>query len=230
MILDWLMKARATVKHPVPRVLLMSIVIYLVVLSVVGVFSDAGFSREVEICRIWIHVHAGAGALIATLFSDYLLSRRQRAIVNKVLPAEFRVTNINDGSGLLCTKEIGGRQTEEGWWTFTASPRGHAVYGPYLRQPLFAGRYVATFRIKVDKLKPLDPKVLKLDVASNVGRKEVVSRTITARDFEEADRFKEFRLPFDVATYEPDVETRVFSFGGGETVTLDHIRLEQERA
>ena len=143
---------------------------------------------------------------------------------------KWRVTNENDGKGLLFRADIlSGRKVGEAW-QFKTTKQDWAIYGPYLRQLLHKGKYRATFRIKVDDIKGEDHPLFQIDIASNCkyrGDKRLAGRTVTCSDFTEADEYQEFILDFYVVSNERELELRIFSEGTGETVTLDYIRLSR---
>ncbi len=141
---------------------------------------------------------------------------------------KFRVSSTNDGKGLLFRSDIStGKKVGEAW-QFKADKFDWAVYGPYLRSPLRSGKYRGTFRIKVDDVSGDNRPIIEIDVASRckeVGDKKLSARTLSTRDFKNADEYQDFPLDFFIISDENDLELRVFTKGSGHTVTLDYIQL-----
>lgn len=96
--------------------------------------------------------------------------------------------------------------------------------GPYITLP--KGSYVVRFRLKTDNKKA--GEVVMIDVASDMGKKIYISRSLSGKDFTKPGEWNEFSLSFDITDGSADsVEFRAFYLGGA-TVSLQYVVLEPD--
>ena len=149
-----------------------------------------------------------AGTCVVFLLVERLSKRLQETIARRdelTLPTKFRVTDIEDGKGLLLGREFKEGEWDGEAWRFVASKRGHVIYGPYLRRPLPEGTYVAAFRLKIADPKTGDRPIVKLDVVCAVPKpahKTLGKTDVTASQFRAADKYEEIPVGFPVSGYE----------------------------
>lgn len=145
---------------------------------------------------------------------------------------EYLVTNRKDGTGLRFGPDLADGEFVDGRaWRFVTDRRGWAVFGPNRPRPLTPGNYRAVFHMKVQDIRPGNPPVVFIDVAAALaegvpGQKTLGLRALTSFDFKEPDVYQDFAVLFNVVSIETQLEFRVFSLGGVDTVTLDSVRLE----
>jgi hypothetical protein len=141
---------------------------------------------------------------------------------------KYKVTRVNDGKGLLTGDDSATVKLIDGKLQFTANFEDYAVYGPYLRKPLRAGKYRIIYRLKVNQLPTENRPILDIDVGARTkgwGDKRLIGRSLTTADFAKADEFQEFPLDFHIGSDEHSVEFRVFSKGNGDLITFDNVEL-----
>jgi len=103
---------------------------------------------------------------------------------------------------------------------------GHMAFGPYRTFP--SGKYVAIFRLKVDKSS--GESVAILDVCADKGEKILAEQELVADDFAQENVYQDFSLLFTVEGPTP-VEFRVY-YTGKTTVWVDYVYVTfaEERA
>ncbi len=162
-------------------------------------------------------------------------------IYNLYLPSgypfiTYRVTNRNDGRGLLfhsMEPQLATGKAVGNAWQFKAERDAnfHPIFGPYIQEPLRKGKYRATFRLRVDDdISGDDVHITKIDVVSNFrehrGMKELAARSLMARDFKTSGEYQSFHLDFEVFADEREVELRVYPTAG-YLVTFDAVKLSR---
>ncbi len=151
----------------------------------------------------------------------------------------YRVKNdIVDGITLRHNNEhFDGREVGEGAWQFVTSVDrgGYAIYGPHLKTTLRAGKYKATFRIKVLRVSHDNYPIAEIDIASATrwdGDKKLAAYTLTSSDFKNADKYYDFPLKFTVADEARKLELRVDAKQAPNdekrtTVIVDYVQLSR---
>ena len=106
-----------------------------------------------------------------------------------------------------------GRVEKDGWAANTAQdPEGFLQYGPYTSTVL-PGQRVATWKLMIDNATADDLPIVRLEVVdATAGGAILAARVVTRKQWQAANQYQDFTLPFMLENYAPahQLEFRVF--------------------